>query len=170
MPFVPTPIIPEVVEPDEALPRDLQALRAFARLMDEAVPIPGTNRRVGLDAGLGLIPGVGDAVAALLSAWIVIGALRWRVPLWRVSRMVLNILIDLTFGVVPVAGDIFDFFFEENVMNMDLLLRYRDRTRPPRRLREVAGAILAVLAIIIGFAALLFGGVIAAILWLIHQR
>jgi hypothetical protein len=170
MPAVPTPIIPEVVEPDEVLPPDLVALRAFSRLMDEALPVPGTNRRVGLDAGLGLIPGVGDVVAALLSAWIVIGALRWRVPLWRVSRMVLNILIDLAFGSIPVAGDIFDFFFEENVMNMEMLLRYRDRTRPPRRLPEIARAVQVVFALNIGFALLLFGGIIAAGLWLIHQR
>ena len=104
------PIIPEVVVPDEALPADLVALRRFARLMDEALPVPGTKRRIGLDAGLGLIPGVGDVVAALLSVWIVIGALRWRVPLWRVVRMVFNILVDLVLGAIPLFGDIFDFF------------------------------------------------------------
>ena len=51
-----TPIIPEVVEPDEKLPRDLVALRKFAYLMDEAVRIPGTGRGIGLDAALGFIP------------------------------------------------------------------------------------------------------------------
>ena len=72
-------IIPEVLEPDEKLPPDLVALRKFAYLMDEAMPIPGTSRRIGLDAGLGFIPGIGDAIAALLSTWIIIGALRHRV-------------------------------------------------------------------------------------------
>ena len=66
-------IIPEVIEPDEKLPRDLVALRKFAYLMDEAVPVPGTRRRVGLDAGLSLIPGVGEAIGAFLSAWIIVG-------------------------------------------------------------------------------------------------
>src|SRR5580765_8876791 len=108
----PKPLIPEIVEPEESLPSDLRALTQFARLMDEAIAIPGTKRRMGLDPLLGLIPGIGDAIAALLSTWIVVGALRWRVPLWRVTRMVANILIDLAFGSVPVVGDIFDFFFE----------------------------------------------------------
>src|SRR5437762_337645 len=74
-----TPIIPEVVEPDEKLPRDLVALRKFAYLMDEAVRIPGTGRGIGLDAALGFIPGIGDVIGALLSVWIIIGALRHRV-------------------------------------------------------------------------------------------
>jgi len=164
------PIIPEVVEPEESLPPDLRALSRFARLMDEAVAIPGTKRRVGLDAGLGLIPGVGDTIAALLSTWIIVGALRWRVPLWRIARMVGNILLDLAFGSVPVVGDIFDFFFEENVMNLKMLLRYRDRGRPPRTLGQVAGTSLIVVLVILGFALLLLGGLLAAVLWLIHRR
>src|SRR5450631_3357103 len=72
---VPSLFIPEVIEPDEKLPADLVALRRFAYLMDEAVPIPGTRKRVGLDAGLSLIPGVGEIIGALLSAWIIVGAL-----------------------------------------------------------------------------------------------
>src|SRR5438445_1177805 len=125
-------IIPEVIEPDEKLPRDLVALRKFAVLMDEAVRIPGTSRGIGLDAALGFIPGFGDAIGALLSAWIVIGALRHRVPLMHVVRMVANVLIDLTIGEIPIVGDLFDIAFEENVINMRLLLKYRDRSRPPR--------------------------------------
>ena len=164
------PIIPEIVEPEESLPPDLLALTRFARLMDEALPVPGTKRRMGLDPLLGLIPGIGDAIAALLSTWIVVGALRWRVPLWRVSRMVANILIDLAFGSVPVVGDIFDFFFEENVMNLKMLLRYRDRRQPPRTIAQVAGVTIVVVLIILGAALLVVSGLFAFILWIIHQR
>ncbi len=159
--------IPEIVEP---LPPDLMALTRFARLMDEAVAVPGTNRRVGLDAAIGLIPGVGDVVGALLSTWIVIGALRWRVPMWRVARMVANILIDLAFGSVPIIGDIFDFLFEENVMNLKMLLRYRDRLRPPRSMTEIAGTTIIVILVILGFALVILGAMLAVVLWIIHQR
>src|ERR1041385_9360106 len=83
------------LRPDEVLPPDLLALQRFATLMDEAVAIPGTNRRVGLDAALGLVPAVGDVIAGVLSAWIVIGALRHRVPMRKVLRMLFNILAEI---------------------------------------------------------------------------
>ena len=69
----------DVAAHGEPLPPDLLALKKFAELMDEAVAVPGTSRRVGLDALIGLVPGVGDVAGALLSTWIVFGALRWRV-------------------------------------------------------------------------------------------
>ncbi|HKB81293.1 MAG TPA: DUF4112 domain-containing protein [Thermoanaerobaculia bacterium] len=144
-------LIPEVVEPEEALPADLAALRRFAWLMDAWLPIPGTSKRVGLDAGIGLIPGIGDIIGGILSAWIVVGALRHRVPLLHVSRMVLNILLDVFIGEIPIAGDIFDFAFEENTINMKLLLKHRNRSRPPRSLvgmfLVVAGVMLVVLLV-----------------------
>ncbi len=137
--------------------------------MDEAIAIPGTKRRMGLDPLLGLIPGVGDAVAALMSTWIVIGALRWRVPLWRVTRMVLNILIDLALGSVPVVGDIFDFFFEENVMNLKMLLRYRDRRQPPRTIAQVAGVTIMVVLFILAVDVLIVVGLFVVAFWLFHR-
>ena len=163
-------IIPEVIEPDAKLPPDLAALRKFAYLMDEAVAVPGTGRRVGLDAGLGLIPGVGDAIAALLSGWIVIGALRHRVPLLKVIRMMFNILIDLIIGEIPIAGDIFDFLFEENVMNLKLLLRYRDRSQPPRSIAAIAGSVVSVFLVIMAANVVVLAALVAGVLWIIHQR
>jgi hypothetical protein len=163
-------IIPEVMEPDEKLPRDLVALRKFAVLMDEAVRIPGTSRGIGLDAALGFIPGFGDAIGALLSAWIVIGALRHRVPLIHVARMVANVLIDLTIGEIPIVGDLFDIAFEENVINMRLLLKYRDRGRPPRSFPSIAIASLVVVAIIATVAIGLIAALLAAVFWITAQR
>src|SRR4051794_40299242 len=166
----PEPIIPEVIEPDEKLPPDLVALRKFAYLMDEAVAIPGTRRRVGLDAGLSLIPGLGEIAGGVLSAWIIVGALRHRVPIARVTGMVLYVLLDVSIGSLPVIGTIFDWLFEENVINLKTLLRYRDRSRPPRNAAAVAIAAIVVVAIIVGVAVLVVSGLVAAAIWLIDRR
>jgi hypothetical protein len=167
---VPSLFIPEVIEPDEKLPADLVALRRFAYLMDEAVPIPGTRKRVGLDAGLSLIPGVGEIIGALLSAWIIVGALRHRVPIARIGRMVVYVLLDMLLGSVPIAGTIFDWLFEENVINLNALILHRDRTRPPRSFGAIAGAAVAIFVVILGFSFLLLAGVIAAIIWITSKR
>jgi uncharacterized protein DUF4112 len=162
--------IPEVIEPDEKLPPDLVALRKFAILMDEALPIPGTSRRVGLDAGLGLIPGIGDIISAILSAWIIAGALRHRVPVPKILRMVFNVALDLVVGEIPILGDIFDIAFEENVMNMRLLLAHRNRRLPPRSFAQIFAAMGVIVVVLIGVGLLSVAGVVAALLWLIAQR
>jgi Domain of unknown function (DUF4112) len=164
------PLIPEVIEPDEKLPQDLVTLRRFAYLMDEAFPLPGTNIRVGLDAVIGLIPGIGDVIGSVMSTWIIVGALRHRVPARIIARMVLNILIDLLFGAVPVAGDVFDFLYEENVKNMRLLEKYRDRRRPPRSLAQIALVAALIVGFILFVALMMVFALAALVLWLIAQR
>lgn len=168
---MPDPVhIPEVIEPDEKLPRDLVALRRFAYLMDEAFTIKGVPFKIGLDALLGLIPGVGDVIGGVMSTWIVVGGLRHRVPARIILRMLLNIAIDLLGGAVPVAGDVFDFLYEENVKNMRLLEKHRDRRRPPRSWASIA----LVAALIVMFVCAMAIGVVVAlvslIFWLIGQR
>jgi hypothetical protein len=167
---MPSPIIPEVIEPDEKLPPDLVVLRRFAYFMDEAVPIPGTKKRVGLDAGLSLLPGVGEIIGGILSAWIIVGALRHRVPMPRILRMVIYILLDMILGSVPIAGTIFDWLFEENVINLNSLILHRDRTKPPRSFGAIAGAAIAIVAIILGVAFLIAAGMIALIIWVASKR
>ncbi len=162
--------IPEVIEPDEKLPQDLVALRRFATIMDEAFEIPGTRIRVGLDALIGLIPGVGDVIGAVLSTWIIAGAMRHRVPARIIARMVLNIAVDLFFGAVPVAGDVFDFLFEENVRNMRLLERYRDRRRPPRTTGQIAAAIMLIVLFVIALSVVFLAALVALVVWLIGDR
>ena len=164
------PIVPEVLEPDEKLPPDLVVLRRFAYFMDEAVPIPGTKKRVGLDAGLSLIPGVGEIIGALLSAWIIVGALRHRVPMPRILRMVIYVILDMTIGSIPIAGTIFDWLFEENVINLNALILHRDRMRPPRTFGSIAGVALGIFAIILAFSFLVLAGAIAAIIWITSKR
>lgn len=168
---MPDPIhVPDVIEPDERLPKDLVALRRFAYYMDEAFTIPGTPFKVGLDAILGLIPGVGDVIGAVLSTWIVVGALRHRVPGRVIARMVLNIGVDLLFGAVPVAGDVFDFMYEENVKNMRLLEKHRDRRRPPRSMAAIALVASGIVLLVLAFAVVIAAALIAFLVWIIGQR
>jgi hypothetical protein len=162
--------IPEVIEPDEKLPADLVALRKFSILMDEAVGVPGTRFRFGLDPLLSLIPGIGDVISALLSAWIVAGALRHRVPMRKIWLMVFNILLDLTIGEIPLLGNLFDVVFEENVINMRILMRYRNRQLPPRKLSEVAGTVAVIVLVIIVVGILAVAALIAGVIWIAAQR
>jgi hypothetical protein len=162
--------IPEVIEADEKLPADLVALRRFAFWMDEAFTIPGTRFHIGADALLGLIPGIGDIIGGVLSTWIIAGALRHRVPARVIARMVFNIVLDLLFGAIPVAGDAFDFLYEENMMNMRLLEKHRDRRRPPRTMAGIALAISAIVLFILIVAIAILVGAIALVLWIAGQR
>lgn len=164
------PIIPEVIEPDEKLPRDLVALRRFAWLMDEWLPIPGTGLRMGLGSGIALVPGIGDAISALLATWVIIGALRHRVALIHVGRMIMNVILDLIIGEIPIVGDIFDIAFEENVRNVRLLLARRDRSKPPRSFAAIAFMAALVVAFIAAVALGLLVAMIIGVIWLIHQR
>jgi hypothetical protein len=165
-----TPLIPEIVEPDDALPQDLVALRKLAWLLDAAVAIPGTRKRIGVSAAIGLVPGVGDAVGAFLSAWIIIGAFRHRVPGRKLGRMIMNVVADVLVGSIPIVGDITDILFKENLGNIELLIRNRDRSRPPRTASHL---ILSVL-LLFGFLAIL--GLVAItiailiIAWLLADR
>ena len=162
--------IPEVIEPDEKLPADLVTLRRFADLMDRAVPIPGTNQRIGLDAAAGFIPGIGDLMTGAMSAWLIIGAVRHRVPFPKLLRMLFNLIIDIVIGSIPVMGDIFDVLHKQNVMNMRILMESRNRRLPPRSGGRMLAASLLVLIVVMTIA---IGGIVATvflIFWLAEQR
>jgi hypothetical protein len=148
----------------EALPADLAALVRFARLMDAAVRIPGTSKRVGLDPLLGLLPVVGDLAGAGLSLWVLYSALRHRVPPGKLLRIAWNIFADAVFGAIPILGDVFDVFWDSNVRNAELVLIHRDAGRPPRSTGAVAG-VFALVSCAILIAALLAILALGALLW-----
>ncbi len=99
----------------------LKRLRLVSRILDKAIPIPGTNAGIGLDPILGLLPVGGDFLGVLLSAYIVIEAARLGASQGVLAKMTLNITIDAVLGIVPVLGDIFDIAWTANESNIKLL-------------------------------------------------
>ena len=128
--------------------------------MDDLIRIPGINWRFGLDALVGLIPGFGDTATSLVSFYILVSAVRYRVPKITLLRMGLNIGIDYLIGSIPVVGDVFDAFWKSNQMNVALLSQRATVSAEEARKGKISdwlfvGMIILVLAgLAIGLAAL----------------
>jgi len=99
----------------------LARVALVAKLMDNAFLIPGLNRRVGFDAVIGLIPGVGDAISAALASYIIWEARQLGLPRWKIARMIGNVAVDTAIGAIPLAGDVFDVFFKANQRNLRII-------------------------------------------------
>jgi hypothetical protein len=106
---------------------ELERLSRLAHVLDDLVKLPGTDFRVGLDGVAGLIPGVGDAVSAAVSAYLIARAAKLGLPVTLILRMVGNLGLDLVVGAIPVVGDLFDFGFRANRRNVELLRRHLER-------------------------------------------
>ena len=92
--------------------------------MDSAYRVPGTSIRFGWDPVVGLLPGVGDVATASFAVTILYHAYRLGVPGVVLARMLLNVLIDLAAGLLPVAGDLADVAWKSNSLNLALLERH----------------------------------------------
>jgi hypothetical protein len=111
----------------------IDLLRRWAVLLDSVFRVPGTQIRFGLDAIVGLIPGIGDLSAPVFAAMLIATGLRMRVPAIVQSRMVLNAAIDMLLGLVPVLGDLVDVAWKANLRNLALLERHSRPGVPPTR-------------------------------------
>ena len=98
-----------------------QSLERLSWLLDDLFRIPVIGWRVGLDALVGLIPGVGDTATTVASLYILTSAVRYRVPKITLLRMGLNLGIDYLVGALPLIGDFFDAWWKSNQKNIDLL-------------------------------------------------
>ena len=107
----------------------LARLRWLARLMDAQFGLPGTRFRFGVDALIGLAPGVGDALTGLLSLYVVWEARNLGAPPPLLARMLGNVAIEVAGGAVPVLGDLFDAAFKANLRNVALLEDWLARRR-----------------------------------------
>lgn len=90
-------------------------------LMDDLFRVPVLGWRFGLDALIGLIPGIGDTGTTLVSFYILAAAVRHRVPKITLLRMGMNIGFDYLLGSLPVVGDIADAWWKSNQKNVALL-------------------------------------------------
>ena len=102
----------------------IAALRHVSRLLDSAYEVPGTKYRFGLDPIVGLVPGIGDLVSPLFTIALLWQSHDLNLPRVVQMRMLFNVVIDTVIGVVPLVGDLFDFAWKANDMNMTLLERH----------------------------------------------
>jgi len=101
-----------------------KSLEHLSWLMDDLFRVPVLGWRFGLDAVIGLIPALGDTTTSLVSFYILVAAVRYRVPKITLLRMALNIAIDYLAGSVPVVGDLADAWWKSNRMNVELLRKH----------------------------------------------
>jgi uncharacterized protein DUF4112 len=138
-----------------------ESVEALARVLDDYVRLPGSRMTTGLDPLLGLVPVIGDAVAALLGASLLVIARQVNVPWPIMLRMGWNYFKNGVIGAVPIVGDIYSFHFKSNALNAALVLRaVKDGeagacrlTHDPINLRDVAGLLLLIVPtlLVIGF-------------------
>jgi hypothetical protein len=114
--------------------RDPQGVRrrveAAELMLERLVTIPGTNRQVGLDVMLDLLPGFGSVIAGGLGAWMLWEARNLGMSKWQMTRMGANIGFDTLLGMIPFLGAIPDFFFRSNTRNLRIIKRHLDKHNP----------------------------------------
>jgi hypothetical protein len=144
-------------------------VRLVAKLLDNAITIPGTGWKIGLDPIVGLIPGIGDLITAVMSGYIILEAARANASPLTLARMVTNVGIDTLVGAIPALGDVFDAAWKSNTKNVALLERHlaTSQSVETEQRRGNMGAtvlILVVLAVLLG-AGLVLGIYVARLLW-----
>lgn len=120
------PIEPELIT-DPQRHQQLERLLSIAELMDGLFRVPGTNIEFGLDAIIGMLPGIGDLISGGVSMWLIREARRLGAPRWLIARMLWNVAVDVSVGTVPLVGDMFDVAWKANRKNMELLKRHLNR-------------------------------------------
>ena len=156
------------MQPD---PSRLAQLRRWAVLLDSAFKVPGLPVRFGLDAVVGLVPGVGELTTPAFTMLLLFTGLRMRVPLAVLARMVLNTGVDALIGLVPVVGDLTDVGWKANLRNLGLLERHAAPGTPATGGGEwfvAVGIGLLVLVALLAIVPIVLA--VWAVAWVIGQR
>lgn len=109
----------------------IRRMELMAKLLDNAFVIPGTNQRVGIDAIIGLVPGLGDIATTVLSSYVIWEARNLGVSRVAIGRMLTNLAIHASIGAIPILGDVFDAFFRVNQRNMRIVRAQLDKLPKP---------------------------------------
>ena len=149
-----------VLDPSPMAAARLRRLRRVAWWMDRSIPVAG-RFRIGLDPLIGLIPGLGDWIGAVVSLWMIYEAIRLGLPISVLARMGVNVAVEAVFGSVPVFGDVFDAAWQANQRNFVLVEKHYDARLRPRSARRVG--------IAFGLAAALFLAAFLALLLVIAR-
>lgn len=131
----------------------LEQIRKLSKNLDTKFKGPlGTS--FGLDALIGLIPGIGDFITSAYSIYIVMLALSIGVSSATLLRMGLNILIDNVFDMIPFLGNVFDFYWKSNAKNLKLLEAHlADPARETIRSRMVVAVVAIALVLLLVLSA-----------------
>lgn len=98
--------------------------------MEGLFTIPGTNRKLGLDVILDLVPVVGTTIAAVIGSWLVWEARNLGMSKLQMARMFGNVGVDWALGIIPFVGAVPDFFFRSNTRNLRIIRRHLDKHHP----------------------------------------
>ena len=113
-----------------------QRVETVEKLLEGLFVIPGINRRIGLDAVIGLVPVAGDAITAAMGLYLVWEARNLGMPKWKLWRMAGHVGVDTLLGAVPLAGDLFDVLYRSNSRNLKIIKRHLDQHHPATRVLE----------------------------------
>ena len=111
-------------------------VEAMEGVLERAFTFPGTNFRFGLDSVAGLVPVVGDVITAAMGAWLIWEAKNLGMSKWHLARMTGNVAVDTAVGMIPFAGDAFDFLFKSNTRNLRIIKRWLDKHHPATKTIE----------------------------------
>jgi hypothetical protein len=102
--------------------KDLTYLRRYARLLDSSIPIPGTNRTIGIAPIIGLVSMLEDIISCLFSTTLVMQPLTSQPSPVLSTKIMANITLDAVLGMASILGSIYDFVYKENERNYHLLI------------------------------------------------
>lgn len=108
----------------------LQRIELMERVLERSFVVPGVNYKVGFDAIAGVIPVIGDFIAAAMGGYIIWEANNLGLPKWKLWRMAGNVAFDTALGAIPFVGDLFDVFFRSNTRNLKIVRKHLEKHHP----------------------------------------